>query len=242
MNFFNFERNRIFEIFGMVHIIVLLLAFAVIGLLIWKRNYISNLDKKDKISIILGSVLLFLDFSFYFWKFINGKQELFPMPMHLCSWATYLVALSLITRNKHLFHISLYYGFIGGILSLFVPEFGGYSFDRMRFYQFFLLHTMLIVGPLYQFLAYKKKVSPKYMFVTLVIMFAQAGLAFIVNALEGRLTGIRPNMMFVYEAPSEVASIFPPSPWHLFVFAILFLIVWSGINYLLGLIRFDTDE
>jgi len=159
MYFFQKEVENTFQTFDLVHIIVLLISFSIIGLVFYKRSWIFNNPNKGKLGIYLGVLLLFLDISFYLWKWSTGALNHFPIPMHLCSWATYLVAASLIIRNESLFQISFYYGVIGGILSLLVPEFGGYSFNHMRFYQFFMLHILIVVGPLYLYFAYKKRLQ-----------------------------------------------------------------------------------
>lgn len=238
MYFFQLQAENTFATFDFVHIIVLVISFSLVILVVIKRKWIFDFENKNKLGIILGIILLFLDFSFYVWKWINGVQLYFPIPMHLCSWATYLVAMSLITRNKALFQFSFYYGVIGGLLSLLVPEFGGYSFDHMRFYQFFLLHALIIIGPLYQYFAYKMKLSVKYMGYTLVLMFAQAALAVWVNNLVGIWSGERANMMFVFEPPIPLPI---QSPWYLFIFAILFFGIWMGIRGILQLKRLSDS-
>ena len=226
MYFFEYGAERTFSTFDMVHIIVLLVSFGVIGLMIIKRKKLYQLEKRDKYGLILAIFLLFLDFSFYIWKWNNGAQAHFPIPMHLCSWATYLVALSLIMRKKSLFQISLYYGVTGGVLSLLVPEFGGYSYDHMRFYQFFLLHLIIVIGPLYQYFAYDFKLEKKFLLYTIIFMWIQAFIAFGVNNLEIVLTGSRGNGMFVYAPPVELPGLLGQTPYYLIAFTFLFLGLW----------------
>lgn len=226
-----------FSSFDLSHIIVLIITAIILGVLISKRKEIFNNTNKDKIGIGIGVLLLFLDFSFYIWKWANGNQPHFPIPMHLCSWATYLVALSLFTRNEKLFQISFFYGVTGGLLSLIEPGFGAYSFTQMRFYQFFMLHIIILVAPLYQYFAYKRKLSVKYMGYTLILMFAQAGLAAWVNVFTEKYTGEVGNMMFVYEPPIPLPI---ETPWYLFIFAILFFGLWVGFKKVLEVL--DTKS
>ena len=225
-----------FTSFSFSHIIVLLVSFSIIGLIFYYRKAIFMNESKNRLGIIVGIVLLFLDISFYVWKWINNQQPYFPIPMHLCSWATYIVALSLFIRNEKLFQVAFYYGVIGGLLSLIEPGFGGYNFTHMRFYQFFLLHLIILAAPIYQYFAYKWKLEVKWMFITLVIMFTQAGIAAFVNVWTMRFTGVRGNGMFVYEPPIPLPV---GTPWYLFLFAILFFIVWYGIKKLLEMKRLE---
>ena len=229
--------ERFFTVFDTVHFITLSISILIIGFMILKRKAIHENSKKDLIGLILAILLLFLDFSYYYWKWINGHQTYFPMPMHVCSWATYLVAVSLVIKNKHFFHFALFYGFTGGVLSSLIPDFGGYSFDHMRFYQFMLLHLLLVIGPLYQLLAYKFEVKYKYAFYVMGLMIFQAVLAYYVNTYIGELTGRVTNMMFTFRPPVDI-SIMPPSPYYHIMFVFLFLGYWFGIYKLLNIKRF----
>lgn len=229
MYFFEYGVERTFSTFDLVHLSVLFVSFFILGFMIVRREKLYHLEKRDLYGYILGGFLLFLDFSFYIWKWINGEQKYFPMPMHLCSWATYLVAISLFLKNEKLFQVSLYYGVTGGLLSLLVPEFGGYSFDHMRFYQFFLLHLIIIIGPLYQYFVYSFKLEKKYLIVTIIIMWIQAFIAFGVNNYVGYLTGTRGNGMFVYEPPVALPGLLGQTPFYLIGFTGIFLVLWYGV-------------
>lgn len=234
MYFFQSGAERTFSTFDIVHLIVLVISAIVIGFVFLKRNKLKELNNKDLISYILAGILLFLDFSFYFWKYINGNQPHFPIPMHICSWATYLVALSLIFKKDFLFQVSIYYGITGGILSLLVPEFGGYSYDHMRFYQFFALHLLILVLPLYQYFTYGLKLKYKYMYYTIVLMWIQAFFAIFINKfLAQYFDGEVQNMMFVNEPPVALPGLLGQSPIYLLVFSILFLLLWNGLYKLL---------
>lgn len=233
MYFFKFGAENTFSTFDLVHIIVILVLTTVLTVMIVKRKKIEKLPNKDKVSYILAGILLFLDFSFYVWKAINGAQAYFPIPMHLCSWATYIVALSLIFRRDFLFQVGVYYGITGGLLSILVPEFGGYSFNHMRFYQFFLLHFLILALPLYQYIAYNLKLKYKYIYITLGVMWVQAGIAALVNLYIGHLTGEVGNGMFVFEPPVPLPGILGQSPVYLFGFSIIFILLWHGIYKLL---------
>ena len=233
MYFFKFGAERTFGTFDLVHLIVLVVFIIVVSLVFIKRNKFEEIENKDKISYIFAGVLLFLDFSFYVWKWINGQQPHFPIPMHICSWATYLVSLSLILRKDFLFQISIYYGLTGGLLSLLVPEFGGYSYDHMRFYQFFLLHTMIFALPLYQYFAYRIKLNYKYIYYTIFIMWGQAVIAIGVNNLTAIWTGEVGNGMFVNEPPVGLPGILAHPIVYLPIFSILFIALWHGFYALL---------
>jgi len=69
-------------------------------------------------------------------------------------------------------------------------------------------------------------------------MFSQAGIAALVNLYVAQFNenGERGNMMFVYEPPIPLPI---PSPWYLFGFALVFLVVWYGTKKLLELKRLD---
>lgn len=237
MYFFQFGVERTFSTFDLVHVSVLIIAAIAFALFLFKRQQLDQLKHKDQLTIVFGVALLLLDFSLYIWKWINGQQPMFPIPMHLCSWAAYLVGLSLLTKNRVIFEFSLYYGVTGGLLSLLVPEFGGYSFDHWRFYQFFLLHFFILALPIYQFFAYRIVLRYKMIYVTMGFMWFQALLAFFVNQWVENVIGEPQNMMFVYEPPVPLPGFLGQTPWYLFVFTILFLLLWNGIYYGLNILK-----
>lgn len=233
MYFFKYGAEKTFSTFDLTHIVIILLFLTAITFVFIKRNRLEELKNKDKISYILAGVLLFLDFSFYVWKWMNGQQPHFPIPMHICSWATYIVSLSLILKKDYLFQIGIYYGLTGGLLSLLVPEFGGYTYNHMRFYQFFMLHSLIFILPLYQYFAYRIKLNYKYIYITIFVMWGQAVLALGVNNFVARWTGQVENMMFIYEPPVGLPGILSSPFVYLPIFSLIFIALWHGFYFLL---------
>lgn len=236
MEFFSAEPNLTFSTFDIVHIIVLLLSAIALTFVFIKKDVISSSDKSQKIGYIIGAVLLAADFGFYIWKWTVGLQLFFPIPMHLCSWATYIVAMSFFIKNKYLFHFSLYYGTIGGILSLLVPEFGGHSYNHFRFYQFFILHFLILAGPVYQSFVYKYKVEFKKMApIVLGFMYIQAFLAWIVNNFYVTLfEDEAANMLYTQSPPIPLPGFLGNTVVYYFIFGLIFLAVWYGYSKLIN--------
>lgn len=229
MDFFSKEPSITFELFSFTHITIILITLVIPISIIRHKKELSNLSYKRKLSIGLGVFLLMLDFGFYIWKYAVGLQLMFPIPMHICSWATYILSIALITNNKLFINLSVYYGFIGGLLSLLVPDFGGYGSNHFRFYQFFILHGILLIGPLLLLYFNKGVLQIKYLFITIIVMSIQAMIAYPINLLVERVTNEPANMMFVMEPPAEVASILPGFPYYIFIVAVLFILVWFGL-------------
>ncbi len=125
--FFSQEPSVTTTQFDMQHFFALAVVIAFIILVFINTERLIKWRYKNQFRVLLGVFLLLLDFAFYVWKWNVGLQLIFPIPMHICSWATYFVAAALITNNIKVFQVSLYYGITGGILSLLVPDFGGYG-------------------------------------------------------------------------------------------------------------------
>ena len=232
MGFFAAEPAFVFYTFDLVHIIMILLSAIAITLIFIKRDVIANSTKGEKIGYVIGGILLAADFGFYIWKWAVGKQTYFPIPMHLCSWATYIVALSFFIKNKTLFHFAFFYGTIGGFLSIIVPEFGGYSYNHFRFYQFFVLHFIIFAGPVYQAFVYGYKVDYKKMApIVLGFMYLQAGLAWIVNnyyvTLFEEEVG---NGLFTTSPPVPLPGFLGVPVVYLAIFGVIFMILWYGYS------------
>jgi hypothetical integral membrane protein (TIGR02206 family) len=227
--FFSEEATMTTSLFDLQHILALIVFIILVVVIFKSSSRLKTWKNKNHLRITLGIVLLLLDIGFYVWKWAVGNQLMFPIPMHICSWATYIVALALITNNNSIFQVSLYYGFTGGVLSLLVPDFGGYGINHFRFHQFFLLHMMLILGPLLMLKVYEHKCERKYLWVTVIIMSIQAFIAYPVNLLVENVTGEETNMMFVMEAPAEIKGILPGHPYYIFIVAVFFIIYWNII-------------
>jgi len=236
MYFFQGEVEETFSTFDLTHIIVLLISIVVLLLLFIKRDVIANSSKSQKIGYFIGGLLLTMDILFYVWKWSTGRQPYFPIPMHLCSWATYIVSMSFFIKNKYLFHFALYYGTIGGLLSLLVPEFGGYTYNHIRFYQFFLLHFLILAGPAYQSFVYKFKIDFKIMApIVLGGMYLQAFLAWIVNNFYVTLFEEEvANMLYTQSPPVALPGILGNTFVYYLIFGLLFLVIWYGYSKLLN--------
>lgn len=236
MGFFSPEPSLTFSTFDIVHIIVLLLSAIALTLVFLKRDLISNSSKSQKIGYIIGGIILVADFGFYIWKWAVGLQLYFPIPMHLCSWATYIVGVSFFIKNKYLFHFALFYGTVGGLLSLLVPEFGGHSYNHFRFYQFFILHFILLAGPAYQSFVYKYKIEFKKMApIVLGFMYFQTFLAWIVNNFYATLFEEEVgNALFTQSPPIPLPGILGNVFVYYFVFGLIFLVVWYGYSKFLN--------
>lgn len=232
MEFFSPEPTLVFWTFDIVHIIMILLSIIGITILFLKRDIIQKSSKSQKIGYVIGGFLLALDIGFYIWKWVVGKQTYFPIPMHLCSWATYIVAISFFVKNKYLFHFAFFYGSIGGLLSILVPEFGGYSYNHFRFYQFFLLHFIILAGPAYQAFVYGYKIEFKKMApIVLVAMYLQAGLAWIVNNYYVPLFEDEVgNGLFTTSPPIPLPGFLGIPIVYLLIFGLLFYMVWYGYS------------
>lgn len=232
MGFFSPEPSITFATFDLVHIIMILLSAVGLTIVYLKRDVITNSSKSEKIGYVIGAVLLAADFGFYIWKWTAGKQNHFPIPMHLCSWATYIVAMSFFIKNKYLFHFAFFYGSIGGLLSILVPEFGGHSYNHFRFYQFFILHFIILAGPVYQSYVYKFKIEFKKMApIVLGAMYVQAFLAWIVNNYYVTLFQEDPaNMLFTQEPPVPLPGILANPFVYLLIFGLIFLVLWYGYS------------
>ena len=239
MGFFSKEPAFQFYTFDVTHIIMILLCVVGFVLIIVYRDKIKSYPNAQKVGYFLGGLLLALDIGFYVWKYAVGKQTYFPIPMHLCSWATYIVALSFFIKNRTLFHFSMFYGSVGGFLSILVPEFGGYSYNHFRFYQFFILHFMILAGPIYQSYVYGYKIEYKKMApIVLLFMYFQAVLAYIVNNYY--------TTLFQEEVGNSLFTTSPPIPLpgflsipivYLLIFGGIFMVLWYGYSLFINKIN-----
>ena len=137
-----------FDLFGLSHVIALLVLLELNIFLIFFKN--TSDKSKNAIRWVLALVLLVNETAWHIWNVAAGKWSVQTMlPLHLCSVLVWLGAIMLITKNYRIYEFMYLLGIGGAIQALATPDLGIYGFPHFRFFQTFISHGLIITSSIY---------------------------------------------------------------------------------------------
>ena len=204
MTFFqyDYDPNVMFDMYTPMHGLMLLFTAVVfIAFFLFKKR-ISASPHEKQIRYGLGGFLIVMLITLITVDTIGGNVYL---PFHLCSISYFLAIILLFTDNKNVFRYLYFTGIIGGIVTFAIPELDHAGWNRFRFYEFIIAHSMIILIPIYYLTERKFNITMKHAVVGILITNV-LGFAMIPVNLLLRSTGLveDANFMFVMEAPEDV--------------------------------------
>ena len=229
MNFFQYayDPNVKFDMYTSMHLLMLFFTTILFVLFFLFKNKISSSPNERKIRYGIGSFLIVMLITLIIIDSIGGHIYL---PFHLCSISYILTIVLLFTDNKYVFQYLFFAGIIGGIVTFAIPELDHAGWNRFRFYEFIIAHSMIILVPIYYLTNRKYEITMKHTVMGILITNI-LGFGMIPVNLLLRSTGIveDANFMFVMEAPADVRAVFGEAPWHLLSFELVLLITFFGL-------------
>lgn len=232
MNFFEYAYDPAvkFDMYTSMHVLMLGLT-AIVFILFFafhKKIYQSPYEKKIRYGF--GSFLIVMLITLITIDTIGGHLYL---PLHLCSISYFLAIILLFTNNEKVFNYLFFSGIIGGIVTFAIPELDHAGYNRFRFYEFIIAHSVIIMLPIYYLVNYKYTITLRKTWMAILITNILGFGMLPVNIFLDR-TGIYPeaNFMFTMGAPEDVESVFGPFPFHFISFEIVLLITFFILYYI----------
>lgn len=208
--------------FSISHLVVLLLSAVCMMMLFMGKNRGVN-------SSVLGySILVLLlssEIMLNIWYLTNGMFSLqSTLPFELCSISLYLCSIMLLTGNKSLYEVTLFWGLGGATQAMLTPVLD-FSFPHFRFFQFFLSHIGIIMACLY--MTWYRGYRPTWLSVWKAFFWLNI-LAFC-NYWINRWTGA--NYMFVSHKPHtpSILDFLGPYPAYIIWLEIIALVAFNLI-------------
>ena len=164
-------------------------------------------EEKQILCFIMAFCLLFQ----YNQMFGASTITLKRLPLQLCNIGAYLIVLSLLTKNSHIFNFTLIVNVTGVAFAMLSPDFDGEGLFYLYNMHFILEHTNVLIVPI---LALSLKVFPKmkakaiwdYLIGFLIYFIIVLGLGTWFNAIE-KVTGdsfYHANYLYMFD--KEVAA------------------------------------
>jgi len=177
------------------------------------------------IRITVGLLLIASRISLDIWYVVTGTWDLkSSLPLELCSIASLMCALMLLTKSYRLFEI-FYFIAIGGAIQAIISPNLDFGFPLYRYIQFFLDHFLLLLAPLIMIWLYHYTITKKSIGKAFFFLNALAVIVLIINYFTSA------NYMFLMHKPNSASllDVLGPHPYYLLslegiVFIIFFIL------------------
>lgn len=235
--------GQAFKMFGFGHFMVILFLILFITGFIIILNRKENMKLIRRWEIIFASITLGQEILLFVWNLQSGNFDIgYDIPLHLCSIA---IIFSIILnyqkqKNQLLFEFVFFVGVTAGVQAILTPNLKQYNIPHVRFWTFFLSHSMLIYTAFHHLLL--RKMRPTWKSVPRFLLLASAYTALIYgfNQLLRLFPPYQPgNYLFLSAPPpggsliDPLANLFGPSPNY-----IIGLILIGGLFSLLAYLPF----
>lgn len=184
-----------FQHFSEEHLIVIfitaVLPFA-LAAIVWRTK--SHAIERGIVYAI--SAILILNYAVYL-VFTRSFGELTwaqMLPMQMCDWAMVVVMVTLWTCNHRWFEVAYFWGIGGTLQAVLTPNLHA-GFPDLRFFNFFVSHSGIIVGVVFVMLTRRLRPYP----MSIVRAFAWSELYFVFAMIVDHITGV--NYGFLLHKP-----------------------------------------
>ena len=205
--FYNSEEK--FHMWDPIHLITISLVFGLLfSFYLFRRSLIPY---RRVIRITVGSLLIMSRISLDIWYISTGMWDIkSSLPLELCSIASLLCGIMLLTKSRHLFEVFYFIAIGGAIQAILTPDLY-FGFPQYRFIQFFADHSMLILAPLIMIWLYNYTITLTSVLKAFLTINAIAAVVFIINIF------ISSNYMFLMHKPSSASllDLLGPYPYYL---------------------------
>jgi hypothetical integral membrane protein (TIGR02206 family) len=198
-----------FHLLSPLHLAIIAAIPASSAILAWATKKSSRAARFVRVPLAI--VLISDGLSWHAYRyFAQGVRFPDILPLELCDASFWLSAVALLTLEEHTFDLAYYWGIAGSGMAILTPYLR-VPLNTLQSFQFFLGHSLLIVGVLY--LIWSRQARPRarswwYAFWSLNVYGAAVA---IVDWLGGT------NFMYLREKPRSM-SLFDalgPWPWYL---------------------------
>jgi len=193
-----------FEIFGFLHITMILFTIVVIYLIYRYQDKIRNWKHHDRGMRYIIAISMFTVMALYYLDLIikgtwNYKSDL---PLHFCFIGGYLFMYSLITNKKDMFKYLYFFAFAGPLPAIIIPDIKT-GINTIVMWQYFFSHYVFLIGAFYTFYVLKWEVTMKDSLKALTLGHIILLLVFLFNQIFGS------NYIMTTRLPDIVIRLFP---------------------------------
>jgi hypothetical integral membrane protein (TIGR02206 family) len=225
-------QSREFRFLSVEHIITLglVLFFAVCIVLFFGKK--RNAEMRPYVGLLLVSILWINEIAYHiYWSAIGAWTPSGTLMFHMCGFSLMIMPIALLTRKMRL-RKYLIEG--GAVQALITPDIGVHGFPEFRFFQFMIVHGIIVINALFLVTAYDIRIGFKS-FIRVVILTNLCVLfSFIINPVFKSIPPFEiANYFIVSYPPAEgsiidlLALLFGPSPKYLIGLELMGLVLFA---------------
>jgi hypothetical integral membrane protein (TIGR02206 family) len=152
MGFFSYlpvpETSPLFlEQFGLPHVVAIATLLVLVGLVIAGRKRLAAWTGEARLRLFATLVTLVFEISLHVIIWIESGWEEFlanSIPLDLCAISVWLSVILNTTRRRWVFDLLYFWGW-GAVASFVFAETDGASWNRWRYYQYFIVHGYILL-------------------------------------------------------------------------------------------------
>ncbi|MFM1524630.1 MULTISPECIES: TMEM164-related integral membrane acyltransferase [Helcococcus] len=228
----HFFRNNLddhsFGLFRTFHTGAIILLILLTLFVISFRN--KDKKKQENLLKIMGSLLLLDKIIMFIWMISSGFYTLeASLPIYNCRIVAWFFIYDIFIGSKTLRKIGIYWGLMGGILAILMPEPYAFRFPHYTNFQFFIFHYLIFLIAIYNIVIRKEKLVKKDLLFA-VKFTAIYNLCVMIFTLLLRNYYPKTNYGFLAESPNVVKSLvslegFPYYVFVLFLYSVIMIVM-----------------
>ncbi len=221
-----------FERFTITHIITVIIVVILVYLTLKAFKKIKQGRTEKVIRYSIGIFMLLSNISIYLYTYKYNLPWYNYLPEATCGWAIYFGGIMMLTKNRTMFVLSLYWGY-GAILTMMGPNVLE-GLGRYNFYQFQLRHILIVIAPIYMIIVHNFEINKKdfktYFFFTIAMVIIGGIISKIVNKPESL------NMFYMLKPGMDGTPLSWMFEINYYLYVVVWLILAAVLGYLYGLI------
>ena len=221
MGFFSDTPNKLLLTeFDPMHIGAIAFFTICIALIIAFKNIILNAKYEKLLRYSITFLAIAFEMSFHIWTALTQDATFLKdfLPLDLCAISLYLCIALMLTKSKWVFKLVYFYS-LGAMVSLLVPDLGGYGVDHFRYYHYFYVHGFIMLTSMYFVFVHNYKIVLKDLIRATVLLIFIAGFVMAVDLVVGA------NYMFLMHKPHVSSPLDLFGPWPEYVYALVFITI-----------------
>lgn len=224
MRFFEYffranEDGFVLKLYGPVHLTMVTIFILGCILIAKKFNGHEKSSKNQTFMKTLALILLVDQIILYSWQVGSGYFRLdMSLPLYHCRLAAWALIIGVLFDISSIKTIGLFWGTMGSLISMVMPELYAFSFPHYTNIQYFIVHLSMGWMALYMLIVEKMPVSKKQC--STVLLATNFFNVFLVAVNLGlRLVYPKVNYGYMLDFPGSLAGLLSPVAHIIFMFA-----------------------
>lgn len=217
MNNWFYNTETTFQMWGLTHLITIgLIGFCLLTVFVYRA---SLMKYRNPIRITVGVVLILSRVVLGIWYITTDNWSASSsLPLELCSIASLLAGIMLLTKSKFLVEVIYFIGIGGALQAIITPELY-FGFPQFRYIQFFTDHALLILAPLLMIWLYHFKITFKSLIKAFLTINIIATVVFVFNYF------LDANYMFLSAKPNSASLLDLLGPYPFYLISLEFIVI-----------------